>query len=60
MDPLLVQEVFMGNVMSAGLGQVRHLVRKHLVGQCLHQSTAAATCQQETHLYLAYCVSSMG
>ena len=29
MDPLLVQEVFMGNVMSAGLGQVRHLSCKH-------------------------------
>ena len=28
MDPLLVQEVFMGNVMSAGLGQVRHLFCK--------------------------------
>ena len=28
-DPLLVQEVFMGNVMSAGLGQVRHLFCKH-------------------------------
>lgn len=30
-DPLLVQEVFMGNVMSAGLGQVRHPSCKHFV-----------------------------
>ena len=58
-DPLLVQEVFMGNVMSAGLGQVRHLSCKHCAVVFLHQSTAAAISLQGTHgrcmthLYLA-------